>query len=335
MFFRDNCHVFKLCAGQLEMHHETNELRAWIDRPSYGPPSHLAMPTSVPSKCTVLEGPAADGGDARQCSRSTRCSKPDGHPGFCVGATPGPRNKVTLPKRVCDMRFVFNLFALKSVAGDILLRLCIAKQRSPQQRCTGSGQSVCQLSHVVAFLQARAKVCSWPQEVGLMPAADVYAAGDAHCTALDVADLPSQGVLCSVQLTAAHLASDWILMPGSAVLKVPEHLAHAPGLKIPVEGVGNTQHVVMAAPVAPVDSTDGPGTQLSDDTEPDSGSAAGGAMGARARPAALVTVKLEDREQMPWLLGHVQPLLQQVQCDAGDEIGIKRCALAVNCFWTK
>jgi hypothetical protein len=91
-------------AGQLEMHHSTAELKAWIERPTYGPASCIAPPTAVPGKCSVLEEIPEGDTTHRQCQRSAKCSKPNGHPGFCVGANPGPRPRGGNPRSVRPFR---------------------------------------------------------------------------------------------------------------------------------------------------------------------------------------------------------------------------------------
>jgi hypothetical protein len=125
------------------MHHSTRELRAWVERPSYGPPSPLAAPTSVPEKCTMLEELRDD--STRQCQRSTKCTKPDGHPGFCVGAQPGPRSRASSSKAVCT--------AFPAAA-------CYAGTCS-QAPCSGLvvGGRLVALSHLITMCSARLLFC--------------------------------------------------------------------------------------------------------------------------------------------------------------------------------
>jgi hypothetical protein len=78
-------------AGSLEMHNRTPDLRAWIERPTYGPSDAVVHPTTVPNKCVLLEDIQPNDTVHRQCRRSAVCSKPDGHPGFCVGMQHGSK----------------------------------------------------------------------------------------------------------------------------------------------------------------------------------------------------------------------------------------------------
>lgn len=87
-------------AGQLEMHNRTQELRAWIERPTYGPSDVAVNPTTVPAKCVPLEDISPDDTTHRQCRRSAVCNKPDGHPGFCVGTQHGPKPRTSGTRNV-------------------------------------------------------------------------------------------------------------------------------------------------------------------------------------------------------------------------------------------
>lgn len=86
---------FVVVDGHLQVHCQTHELRAWIERPTYGAPTLISQPEPVPAKCSVLEDIPEDDSVHRQCMRSERCSKPDGHPGFCVGRQDGQRARNT------------------------------------------------------------------------------------------------------------------------------------------------------------------------------------------------------------------------------------------------
>jgi hypothetical protein len=80
------------CAvGHVQVHCQTPELRGWIDRPTYGAPQLSNPPINVPAKCSVLEDIPEEESLKRKCQRSSKCSKPDGHPGFCVGRQEGQR----------------------------------------------------------------------------------------------------------------------------------------------------------------------------------------------------------------------------------------------------
>lgn len=91
-----------LCvAGHLQVHCQTQELKNWIDRPTYGAPTLVAAPTPVLAKCSVLEDVPEDDSQKRKCMRSEKCSKPDGHPGFCVGRQEGQRARNTQVRSLC------------------------------------------------------------------------------------------------------------------------------------------------------------------------------------------------------------------------------------------
>ena len=47
------------CAGELQMHCQTAELKQWLERPTYGAPQLAGELPVVHSKCSLLEGAAA------------------------------------------------------------------------------------------------------------------------------------------------------------------------------------------------------------------------------------------------------------------------------------
>lgn len=84
--------ILLLCtAGHVQVHCQTPELRGWIDRPTYGAPQLSNPPINVPGKCSVLEDIPEEESMKKTCQRSQKCTKPDGHPGFCVGRQEGQR----------------------------------------------------------------------------------------------------------------------------------------------------------------------------------------------------------------------------------------------------
>lgn len=88
------------------MHHSSQDLRAWTERPTYGGLPEGVHPVSIPSRCTLLEEAQAAGTEAKLCQRSAKCTKPDGHPGFCVGAALTTRSRPAAAKlvRACSAR---------------------------------------------------------------------------------------------------------------------------------------------------------------------------------------------------------------------------------------
>jgi hypothetical protein len=89
--------------GRLEMHNRSQDLRAWIERPTYGPSDVVVHPTTVPNKCILLEDIQPEEAVHRQCRRSAVCSKPDGHPGFCVGTQHGSKPRPAGVRNVCSL----------------------------------------------------------------------------------------------------------------------------------------------------------------------------------------------------------------------------------------